>query len=80
MIARVNTSYQKHSSIDFQSFSSRIWKESASGERDSNDNVRQWMLYAIVGVISGISAFIIDFLVDHLVLFKWSTAQKLIEY
>ena len=33
-----------------------------------------WFLYTIVGVFSGIAAFIIDILVDNLVLFKWSTA------
>lgn len=32
-----------------------------------------------MGVVSGIAAFIIDILVDNLVLWKWSTAQMIIE-
>ena len=37
-----------------------------------------WLLYALVGVLSGIAAFFIDIFVDGLVLWKWSICQKVI--
>lgn len=80
MIKRANKSYQKHASIDFQSFQSEIWRESQTWNRDADDRLRNWALYAIVGVMAGFTAFIIDILVDNLVLWKWSTAQMIIQH
>ena len=37
-------------------------------------------MYALVGLLSGIAAFIIDILVDNLVHWKWSTSQMIINY
>ena len=46
---------------------------------DQKGKLQVWMLYGIVGLLSGIAAFIIDLLVDNLVLWKWSISQMIIE-
>ena len=66
---RMNKQFQKHSSVDFQSFNSNIW---AQRKRDQDARLQLWLVYGLVGVLSGVSAFVIDIVVDNLVLWKWS--------
>ena len=80
LLTRTNKSYQKHTSVDFQSFKSQIWTSEEMAERDANDKLSLWLLFGLAGFLSGIAAFIIDILVDNLVFWKWSTAQMIIEY
>ena len=74
-IPRSNKQYRQHSSVDFQSFNSGIWKER---KRDKDARLQLWLMYALVGVLSGIAAFFIDIFVDSLVLWKWSVSQSVI--
>ena len=38
-----------------------------------------WMVFAMIGVLMGISAFIVDLLVENLVFYKWQATQTTLD-
>jgi H+/Cl- antiporter ClcA len=75
--ARKNTSYQKLGSIDFQSFRSNVWKQVND---DYYNDLRTWAIFGLVGVLMGAVAFLVDIIVENLILWKWEITQMIIEY
>lgn len=75
--ARVNRLYQQRSSVDFQSFRSNVWKQ--VGE-DYFLDFRHWLIFATIGVLMGAVAFLVEVIVEKLVLWKLDIAQMIIEY
>ena len=73
---RSDKKYQTHSSFDFQETKARIWAPALL--RSQADKFDLWMSYLIVGVLTGVSAFVIDLLVEEMVLFKWEVSQEII--
>ena len=71
------TKYQTHSSFDYQSTKARVWGEATA--RSNAEKLDLWLSYLIVGVMTGVSAFVIDLLVEEIVLWKWKLSQDIID-
>jgi hypothetical protein len=69
--ARKNQSYQKLSSVDFQSFRSNVWKQLPE---DSSHELKIWVIFGVIGVVTGAVAFLVDMIVANLVMWKWNIA------
>ena len=66
---RKDKRYQSHTSLDFQYTKAKIFE--APRRATQTEKFDMWIIYAIVGVMTGASAFLIDFLVEELVVMKW---------
>jgi H+/Cl- antiporter ClcA len=75
--ARVNKSYQRLSSVDFQSSRSNVWKQLGT---DNYGELRVWAIFGVIGILMGGVAFLVDIIVENLILWKWAISQMIIEY
>lgn len=69
---RSDKKYRKFSSFDFQSIKAKVWQKALLPSKSHQySKLEVWSAFAITGLCCGFAAFIIDFLVEELVLFKW---------
>ena len=66
---RPDVGYEARSSIDYQVVKSNIYQRFYP--RGSRVSMAYWMVFAMIGVLMGISAFIVDLIVENLVFYKW---------
>jgi hypothetical protein len=73
---RPDQAYESKSSIDFAVFKSNIYQRFYP--RGSRITMYSWLIFAIVGILMGICAFIVDVVVENLVFWKWRVTQSFI--
>lgn len=61
--------YQAKQSIDFSVFRSNIYQRFYP--RGSRVAMYSWLLFGVIGVITGVMAFLVDVIVESLVIWKW---------
>ena len=66
---RPDVAYQAKSSTDYQVIKSNIYQRFFP--RGKKVGLYSWLIFGIVGVIMGFVAFIVDLLVEHLMIWKW---------
>lgn len=70
---RPDVAYQAKSSTDYQVIKSNIYQRFFP--RGKKVGLYSWLIFGIVGVIMGFVAFIVDLLVEHLMIWKWEMTQ-----
>lgn len=73
---RSDKNYQKFSGLDFTATQAKVWDN--FGMRSTTEKLHTWATFALTGVFCGLTAFVIDFMVEELVLVKWKLSQMLI--
>jgi hypothetical protein len=73
---RPDVEYKKKSSLDFQRVLGNLY-----GQRPTGNIVQGylWILCALIGIIMGSIAFLIDILVEEITNLKWEATQKAAE-
>ena len=74
---RPDTAYQAKSSTDYQLSKSNIYQRFYP--RGKKVDIYAWLIFAIIGVIMGIMAFLVDVIVEKLVEWKWEFTQNLLD-
>lgn len=70
--------YETYSSIDFQLSNSNIWRTLGDPKTSQTSRIQLWICFLVVGIVTGIAAFIIDRIVESFILWKWSITQMII--
>ena len=70
---RPDTAYQAKTATDYQAAKSNIYQRFFP--RGNSVAMYAWLIFGIVGVCMGIVAFIVDLLVESLVIWKWEMTQ-----
>lgn len=66
---RPETAYQAKTSTDYQVIKSNIYQRFFP--RGRKVGLYSWLVFGVVGVAMGVIAFLVDVLVESLVLWKW---------
>ena len=64
---RADNFYMGKNSLNYQEYDSKIWRER---ERGKHEKYIEWAMYAVVGILTGAAAFIMELIEESLVHFK----------
>jgi len=73
---RSDKNYQKFSGLDLQATTAKIWDSVLiAHQKTTQEKLYSWFAYLITGLGCGLAAFIVDFIVEELVMLKWELSQ-----
>jgi hypothetical protein len=74
---RLDREYKSKNSLDFQNCRSNIF---LTRPNDIWIKMSSWLAFLVIGIFVGIAAFVVDLLVNHLMMWKWKITEIVFNY